>query len=162
MSDWTASIASAVGALAATVDDGGRLVALHFPGERAPAITASANHSRFAAVVRELDEYFAGARRDFTLELAPRGTEFQHRVWTELQRIPYGGTISYRELAVRIGQPTATRAVARANAANPIAIIVPCHRVIGADGSLTGFGGGLERKRLLPYLEGARPPLVAS
>jgi len=162
MTDWTAPIDSPIGTLAATVDDEGRLVALHFPDHRTPAFTASANHSRFAAVVRELDEYFAGARHDFTLALAPRGTDFQRRVWTELLRIPYGETISYRELAVRVGNPAATRAVARANATNPLPIVVPCHRVIGADGTLTGYGGGLDRKRFLLHLEGARPMLVAS
>jgi methylated-DNA-[protein]-cysteine S-methyltransferase len=94
------------------------------------------------------------------LRLAPRGTAFQRRVWDELVRIPYGETLSYHQLATRVGNPAATRAVARANATNPIAIVVPCHRVIGADGSLTGYGGGLDRKRLLLELEGA--PAVAA
>jgi methylated-DNA-[protein]-cysteine S-methyltransferase len=84
-----------------------------------------------------------------------QGTEFQKRVWSELQRIPFGETISYRQLADRLGRPTATRAVGRANATNPISVVVPCHRVIGADGSLTGFGGGIDVKRSLLQHEGA-------
>jgi len=97
----------------------------------------------------QLDGYFDSSLGDFTLPLAPRGTPFQQRVWAELRAIRRGETISYGELARRIGDPRAVRAVAGANARNPISIIVPCHRVIGADGSLTGFGGGLERKRWL-------------
>jgi AraC family transcriptional regulator of adaptative response/methylated-DNA-[protein]-cysteine methyltransferase len=102
---------------------------------------------------RELIEYFAGERRDFTLPLAPRGTPFQEKVWRELRAIPCGESISYDELARRIAQPTAQRAVARANGMNRICILIPCHRVIGKDGSLTGYGGGLWRKRLLLELE---------
>jgi methylated-DNA-[protein]-cysteine S-methyltransferase len=102
---------------------------------------------------RQLAEYFDGRRRHFDLRLAPEGTPFQTRVWAELCRIPFGTTISYRELAARIGQPAAVRAVGLANGRNPIAIVVPCHRVIGADGSLTGYGGGLDRKRYLLGLE---------
>jgi len=102
----------------------------------------------------QLAAYFAGELTAFQLPLAARGTPFQHRVWTELRGIAWGETISYGELARRIGDPRAVRAVAGANARNPIAIVVPCHRVIGADGSLTGFGGGLERKRWLLKHEG--------
>lgn len=98
---------------------------------------------------RELTAYFAGALREFTVPLEPSGTPFQRRVWAELRAIPFGTTQSYRDVAARIGQPTATRAVGLANGKNPIAVIVPCHRVIGADGSLTGYGGGLPRKRIL-------------
>ncbi|HTL56489.1 MAG TPA: methylated-DNA--[protein]-cysteine S-methyltransferase [Candidatus Limnocylindrales bacterium] len=101
----------------------------------------------------ELNEYFEGERREFSLPLASRGTSFQEKVWLELQRIPCGQTISYDELARRIGQPTAQRAVARANGMNYVAILIPCHRVIGKDGTLTGYGGGLWRKRLLLELE---------
>jgi AraC family transcriptional regulator, regulatory protein of adaptative response / methylated-DNA-[protein]-cysteine methyltransferase len=97
----------------------------------------------------EMDEYFAGRLRTFAVPLAPAGSEFQRRAWQMLTQIPYGMTRSYGEQAVIIGQPTATRAVARANGDNPIAIIVPCHRVLGADGKLTGYGGGLWRKRWL-------------
>lgn len=97
----------------------------------------------------QLNEYFRGEREEFDLPLALGGTSFQQRVWSELQQIPYGTTISYGELARRIGQPTASRAVGLANGQNPISIIVPCHRVIGSTGKLTGYGGGLERKKLL-------------
>jgi len=102
-----------------------------------------------AEAARQLDEYFAGERRTFDLPLAPRGTPFQQRVWSALRDMPYGATTSYGALALRLGDPNATRAVGAANGRNPISIIVPCHRVIGASGSLTGFGGGLERKRWL-------------
>jgi methylated-DNA-[protein]-cysteine S-methyltransferase len=102
-----------------------------------------------APVREQLAAYFAGERREFDLELAPQGTAFQQRVWAALREIPYGETTSYGELADRLGRPGAARAVGLANGRNPIAVIVPCHRVIGADGTLTGFGGGLERKRAL-------------
>jgi methylated-DNA-[protein]-cysteine S-methyltransferase len=112
--------------------------------------------SAYGEVAEQLCSYFAGELRAFDVPLAPHGTEFQLAVWRELCRIPFGATASYREVAERIGRPTATRAVGAANGANPIAIIVPCHRVIGADGSLTGFGGGLAAKRLL--LDHEQPP----
>jgi methylated-DNA-[protein]-cysteine S-methyltransferase len=102
----------------------------------------------------QLEAYFAGERTTFELPIAPEGTEFQKQVWNALRAIPFGGTISYGELARRIGDPKAMRAVGAANGRNPIPIIVPCHRVIGADGSLTGFGGGLDRKRWLLAHEG--------
>jgi AraC family transcriptional regulator of adaptative response/methylated-DNA-[protein]-cysteine methyltransferase len=102
----------------------------------------------------ELAEYFAGRRRNFSVPLAPRGTPFQEEVWAEVRCIPHGETISYEELARRIGRPSARRAVARANAQNRLCILIPCHRVTGKDGSLTGYGGGLWRKRLLLALEG--------
>ncbi len=105
------------------------------------------------AAKRQLAEYFEGARRDFDLPLSPNGTAFQRRVWNELRRIPYGETISYGELARRIGKPTASRAVGATNGRNPLAIVVPCHRVIGADGTLTGYGGGLSVKQALLSLE---------
>ncbi|MFC6354510.1 methylated-DNA--[protein]-cysteine S-methyltransferase [Luethyella okanaganae] len=107
----------------------------------------------FAAAVWQLDEYFTGGRRVFDIELAPRGTEFQRRVWSELARIPYGETCSYLELAERLGDVGAARAVGAANGRNPISIVVPCHRVIGSDGTLTGYAGGLARKRFLLDLE---------
>jgi methylated-DNA-[protein]-cysteine S-methyltransferase len=99
-----------------------------------------------AEVARQLEEFFAGKRRTFDFPLAPKGTEFQKRVWAELVKIPFGETISYGELATRMGNPNASRAVGRANATNPIALIVPCHRVIGANGKLTGYAGGLDLK----------------
>ena len=103
----------------------------------------------FAEVSQQLKQYFAGERTDFDLRLALRGTPFQQRVWAALQDIPYGQTVSYGQLADQIGQPSASRAVGLANGKNPIGIIVPCHRVVGADGSLTGYGGGIERKQYL-------------
>jgi methylated-DNA-[protein]-cysteine S-methyltransferase len=112
-----------------------------------------------APAVRQLTEYFAGDRREFDLPLHFRGTAFQTRVWRELVEIPYGHTWSYGELAKRIDKPSASRAVGLANGRNPISILVPCHRVIGADGSLTGYGGGLERKRWLLAHEGLHEPL---
>jgi methylated-DNA-[protein]-cysteine S-methyltransferase len=107
----------------------------------------------FREVVRQLRAYFAGKLREFDLPLAPEGTEFQRKVWSALERIPYGETLSYGELARRIGNPKASRAVGLANGANPIPIIIPCHRVIGSDGTLTGYGGGLAIKEKLLALE---------
>ena len=102
-----------------------------------------------AQCISELEAYFAGKLQDFTVPIAPSGTEFRKRVWAALTTIPYGQTISYKELAQRIGQPSAARAVGGANNHNPISIMVPCHRVIGANGALVGYGGGLENKRIL-------------
>ncbi len=109
-----------------------------------------------AEAAGQLAEYFAGERRAFDLPLSPTGTEFQMAVWAGLRQIPFGETTSYGELAERIDRPKAVRAVGAANGANPISIIVPCHRVIGADGTLTGFGGGLPAKQTLLALEGHR------
>jgi methylated-DNA-[protein]-cysteine S-methyltransferase len=109
----------------------------------------------FVRVQAQLLEYFSGARRTFDLPLAPQGTPFQRRVWRALSTIPYGETLSYGELARRLGLVGGARAVGLANGANPLPIVVPCHRVIGADGTLTGFGGGLHIKRSLLALEGA-------
>ncbi|HBX55441.1 methylated-DNA--[protein]-cysteine S-methyltransferase [Pseudomonas sp. UBA2684] len=114
--------------------------------------------SELDAVCQQLDEYFAGRRQRFELRLAPQGTVFQQAVWHALQRIPFGQTTCYSALAEQIARPRAVRAVGTANGANPIAIIIPCHRVIGRDGSLTGYAGGLPRKALLLKLEGAQLP----
>jgi methylated-DNA-[protein]-cysteine S-methyltransferase len=112
----------------------------------------------FTEVAAQLEEYFAGDRKEFSVALAPSGTAFQLAVWTQLTKIPYGSTVSYGDIARALGKRlVASRAVGLANGANPISIIVPCHRVIGSDGSLTGYGGGLERKELLLRLEGAGP-----
>ena len=112
----------------------------------------------FTEVAAQLEEYFAGDRKEFTVPLAPSGTPFRLAVWTELTKIPYGSTVSYGDIARALGKRlVASRAVGLANGANPISIIVPCHRVIGSDGSLTGYGGGLDRKELLLRLEGAGP-----
>ncbi|HEU4976428.1 MAG TPA: methylated-DNA--[protein]-cysteine S-methyltransferase [Baekduia sp.] len=113
-----------------------------------------------APVRAQLGEYFAGARRTFDLELDPHGSPFERAVWHALTEIPYGETESYGALARRVGRPGAARAVGLANGRNPISIVVPCHRVIGADGSLTGYGGGLERKRTLLELEAGVLPLA--
>lgn len=99
--------------------------------------------------VKQLDEYFQGTRQKFSLKLNPTGTEFQKRVWNELVNIPYAKTLSYLELSKRLGDPKAIRAIANANGKNPIWIVIPCHRVIGSDGSLTGYAGGLYRKKWL-------------
>jgi methylated-DNA-[protein]-cysteine S-methyltransferase len=107
----------------------------------------------FAEVRAQLDEYFAGRREEFDVPLVMTGSPFQRRVWSALREIPYGETISYGELASRVGIPSASRAVGVANGRNPVSVIVPCHRVIGADGSMTGYGGGIERKRILLELE---------
>ncbi len=109
---------------------------------------------------RQLGEYFAGHRTDFDLPLAAKGTPFQRRVWDALREIPYGQTISYGELARRIGQSNASRAVGLANGKNPISIVVPCHRVIGSSGKLVGYGGGLVRKQTLLELEQGRDRLL--
>ena len=120
-------------------------------GRRTLADTALVDprHPVLVQAVRELTEYFAGERREFEVAAVTAGTPFQQVVWGALRTIPYGETISYGEQARRIGRPTAVRAVGGANGRNPVAIIVPCHRVVGADGSLTGFGGGMDAKRWL-------------
>ncbi|NKZ14320.1 methylated-DNA--[protein]-cysteine S-methyltransferase [Mycolicibacterium septicum DSM 44393] len=115
-----------------------------------------ADDTAFSDAADQLSAYFAGERTEFDLELDMVGTQFQRRVWEALQTIPYGETCSYGEIARQIGSPSASRAVGLANGHNPIGIIVPCHRVIGANGSLTGYGGGLDRKRALLELERSR------
>lgn len=109
---------------------------------------------------RQLDDYFAGCRQTFDIPLHPVGTDFQHRVWSALLRIPYGETRSYKDIALNIGSPQAVRAVAGAIAANAISILIPCHRVIGSNHSLTGFAGGLEAKRMLLEMERRRQSVV--
>ncbi len=130
---------------------------IHFPkngraSKPAPEWIESAK-GPVSHAIKQLKEYFAGKRTDFDLPLAPEGTEFQRTVWQRLQEIPYGETISYGELAKRVGNPKASRAVGAANGQNPIPIVIPCHRVIGANGKLTGFGGGLPTKEALLALE---------
>lgn len=137
------------------VSDGAALTGVYFAAQKhgsAPAATARADGILDAAR-RQLDSYFAGRRTGFDLPLAPVGTPFQIRVWDALTRIPYGETKSYGAIAAAIGAPKAVRAVGAANGRNPLPVVIPCHRVIGADGSLTGFGGGMERKRMLLDLE---------
>ncbi len=163
-------IGTPLGEMIVAVDDAEALVALEFCADSEPERLLAAltlpgesidwREDRGGAVVDQLDEYFRGERREFDLALAPRGSEFQRRVWQELTRIPYGTTISYGELARRVGKrsATASRAVGQANASNPIAIVVPCHRVIGHDGRLTGYAAGLSFKAKLLTLEGALAP----
>jgi methylated-DNA-[protein]-cysteine S-methyltransferase len=138
------------------VSDGDTLHGLYMQDGRKPKRIApdwKAAAEPFADVKTQLEEYFAGARTTFEVTLTVDGAPFEREVWHALEAIPYGETVSYGEIARRVGQPAAARAVGTANGRNPIAVIVPCHRVIGADGSLTGYGGGLERKRLLLELE---------
>jgi methylated-DNA-[protein]-cysteine S-methyltransferase len=137
---------SPVGDILLRAGEDGRLTELYLRHDETEAPTGD---GPFDAVREQLDAYFAGGLESFDLALAPHGTPFQQRVWDELTRIPFGETISYSELARRLGDPKLVRAVGLANGRNPISIVIPCHRVIGADGSLVGYGGGLERKRWL-------------
>ena len=150
-----AEFASPIGLLLA-VGDGERLRGLYMQeGPRPVSIPRDSRRDdpALAEVRRQLDEYFTGARREFDLKLDLRGSRFETSVWDALREIPYGETRSYGQIAQRINRPDRARAVGAANARNPVSIIIPCHRVIGADGSLTGYGGGLERKRSLLDLE---------
>ena len=157
------TIATQFAKLAAWVDGEGRLVRLKLDADGAAGVDRDARHDEaaIAHVRRQVEEYCAGERTVFELELAARGTEFQHSVWDALVEIPYGQTRSYGEIAKAIGQPQAARGVGAANGANPIGLIVPCHRVIGADGSLTGYGGGLPLKRALLAHEAEHRPAAA-
>lgn len=144
-----------IGDLLLAGDDGG-LSLIGFPKGKMrhdPEPDWIFNEQPFAAVRQQLAEYFAGDRKDFDLPLHLTGTEFQVQVLEELQRIPYGQTTSYGDIAQRIGRPKAMRAVGAANGRNPIPIVIPCHRVIGSSGDLTGFGGGLDTKEALLRLE---------
>jgi methylated-DNA-[protein]-cysteine S-methyltransferase len=145
-------IASPVGDLLA-VSDGEAIVQLEFDSEHRRAAPGRHASNEFSELRAQLAAYFAGELRDFDLPLAPAGAEFEQRVWRLLLKIPYGATTSYGAIARQLKAPNAARAVGTANGRNPIAIVIPCHRVIGADGSLTGYGGGLARKRLLLDLE---------
>lgn len=150
---------SPLGRLTLVASDAG-LRALLWPDDdgRVPLPdTIAGSHRTLDATTEQLDQYFAGQRRAFDVPLDPQGTPFQRKVWEALRRIRYGETVSYTELASRIGRPTAARAVGAANGRNPISIIVPCHRVVGASGALTGFAGGLSAKRWLLDLEQVTP-----
>lgn len=155
---WT-TVASPLGALLLVGDRDG-LEVVQFEGSRRPiAVDPGWGEDRapFAAAIEQLDEYFAGERRRFELALAPAGTAWQRQVWAQLAELPYGEAIDYGELAARAGRPSAARAAGGANARNPLAIVVPCHRVIGGAGTLTGYAGGVERKRwLLGFERGIR------
>ncbi|PZS27707.1 MAG: cysteine methyltransferase [Pseudonocardiales bacterium] len=123
---------------------------MHQQRHRPPGdIFGESDESPFTQTVDQLCEYFSGHRAEFSVPIAPIGTPFQRRVWAALREVPYGHTVSYRQLADQIGQPTAARAVGLANGRNPISIIIPCHRVLGSNGQLTGYGGGPERKQQL-------------
>lgn len=168
-------ITSRFGDVHCVVDEAGALVRLDFVGAKDRAATDDELGRRFtergfgfawdAAATRHvaeaLERYFAGEPLAFDLARAPEGTDFQLAVWDELARVPYGRTVSYAELARRIGRPGAARAVGRANATNPISIVVPCHRVVGAGGALTGYAGGVDRKRELLAMEAAAASAVA-
>jgi methylated-DNA-[protein]-cysteine S-methyltransferase len=148
-------VESPVGPLLLVADEAG-LRRIDFVLGRHPATVDPAwqeSSAGFDETIRQLKGYFAGTRKEFTVPLAPEGTDFQRQVWKSLCDIPYGDTLSYGELARRIGNPNASRAVGLANGSNPIPIIIPCHRVIGSNGKLTGYGGGLPIKEKLLALE---------
>jgi methylated-DNA-[protein]-cysteine S-methyltransferase len=163
MNLYTTTFDSPVGPLFCAVDEAGTVVRIEFGRRRSrrppEADLAAAGHrlvedrERTRPLREQLDEYFAGRRRRFDLPLAPAGTPFQRQVWEALAAIPYGETRTYGEVARSLGRPDASRAVGAANGANPLPIVIPCHRVVGSDGSLTGFGGGLETKSALLELE---------
>lgn len=166
MRQYYDTFSTPAGDFSIAVDANGSVIATAFGGlvelrERFAADEVAHDPSRVAAARLEVAEYFAGKRANFTVKLAPSGTPFQQGVWAALQRIPFGETRSYGQLATEIGNPNASRAVGRANATNPIALIIPCHRVIGSDGAMTGFAFGEDIKRQLLEHEGAlRPALV--
>jgi methylated-DNA-[protein]-cysteine S-methyltransferase len=147
------TISTSIGDLTLAADDDGAITRVGFGGAAVADADghtpASGDAAAIDAAAAQLREYLAGERTAFDLSLRPHGNPFEQLVWAELARIPYGETTSYGEIARRIGEPDAARAVGWANGRNPISIVVPCHRVVGADGSLTGYGGGLDRKRRL-------------
>lgn len=157
-------IATPLGQMLGLVDTCGALLRLDFLPDDAGVPVSWKGYSwhidaKALLLVREqLAEYFAGQRRQFDLTLAPPGTAYQQLAWSHLRQVPYGMTLSYAQLAERLPHKTSARAIGRANALNPISIIVPCHRIIGADGSLTGYAGGLARKQALLALEGVPLP----
>jgi methylated-DNA-[protein]-cysteine S-methyltransferase len=153
------------GEFSVALDANGAVLATAFGGllelrERFAADEVIRDVARTAQVRRELEEYFASTRQRFTVNISPSGTPFQLNVWTALRKIPFGSTRSYGELATELGNPGAARAIGRANGANPICVIIPCHRVIGADGGLTGFAFGEEIKRWLLAHEGVSSPAL--
>jgi methylated-DNA-[protein]-cysteine S-methyltransferase len=159
---YFAEMESPVGPLRLVGEEAGLRKVWFIHGRKAkqPDATWKEDGAFFSDVARQLKAYFAGDLREFDVPLLIEGTDFQQRVWQTLRTIPYGQTISYLQLAEKIGNAKAVRAVGLANGANPIPIIVPCHRVIGSDGTLTGFGGGMENKRKLLELEGGQRRLL--
>ncbi|CAN5165002.1 methylated-DNA--[protein]-cysteine S-methyltransferase [soil metagenome] len=158
MTSYYEHIETPVGDLRIAVDEAGRLCRVAFLSEAArrghdPAERGARRGGAADAAAAQLREYFDGQRREFDLPLALEGSDFQRKVWRALLDVPYGATASYGEIARRIGAPLKARAVGRANGDNPIPIVVPCHRIIGSDGALTGYGGGLHVKRYLLELE---------
>lgn len=156
---------SPYGQMLLVANDAG-LAGVYFDGQKYLPTVASQwrrnpGHARLRQAQRELTEYFAGKRKRFELALAPEGTEFQRSVWKAISSVEFGETISYGELAARAGCPGSARAAGAATGRNPIGVIVPCHRIVGANGSLTGYAGGLERKRALLALEAGLPELLA-
>lgn len=133
------------------------LVRVSFPPYEEPGGDPAPGDPVLAQAVRELTEYFAGTRREFEVPVGPPGTPFQQAVWAQLRQVPYGETATYAELAQRLGSPGAVRAVGSANGRNPVGVLVPCHRVIGSDGNLRGYAGGVERKLALLALERGGP-----
>ena len=157
-----ARIATPQGTLVAVARDAA-LTGLYFENQKYfppldPSWREEPRWEPLAECARQVHEYFEGSRTVFDLPLAPEGTGFQRRVWKEIARIPYGETVTYSELATRAGAPGSARAAGAATGRNPISIVVPCHRVVGADGSLTGYAGGLERKTRLLEMEGVLQP----
>ena len=160
-----ARFTTSFGRVFATARDGA-VTGIYFEGQRhAPAIdpgwTEDPADAALVECARQLCDYLEGRRRGFELPLAPEGTPFQRRVWSEIARIPFGATLSYTELAARAGSPAAARAAGAATGRNPLSVVVPCHRVVGSAGALTGYAGGLERKARLLELEGVREPAAA-
>jgi methylated-DNA-[protein]-cysteine S-methyltransferase len=159
-----ARIPTPAGTLFATATDGA-ITGLYFEGQKYfPPMTGEWREEPDAAPLaecaRQVREYFEGRRKAFDIPLAPMGTDFQRRVWSEIARIAFGATITYAELAARAGAPGSARAAGAATGRNPISIVVPCHRVLGADGALTGYAGGLARKQRLLELEGVLEPAL--
>jgi methylated-DNA-[protein]-cysteine S-methyltransferase len=158
---WRSTLDTPVGRLNLAVDDTGVLIEVRLPNRRrddvSPGLAGAARAGMDAAKI-QLDEYFAGKRRTFELQMQPRGSSFERSVWDLLREIPYGKTTSYGAIAAALGLTNGARAVGRANGSNPLPIVIPCHRVIGSDGTLTGYGGGLPLKRVLLELEGAIAP----
>jgi methylated-DNA-[protein]-cysteine S-methyltransferase len=144
-------LTSPIGTIEVTVNEAAAVLSVSFVDE--PVSESDQTDDACSRALRQLEDYFRGERRRFELALEPDGTEFEHKVWNEVRRIPFGATDTYGEIARRLGDRDAARAVGHANARNPIAIIVPCHRIIGADGDLTGYAGGLDRKKWLLDME---------
>lgn len=153
----TTTVDSPIGPLTLTASDGFLTRLAMHEQRHAPRVSSEwvRDDAWFAPVTEQLDAYFSGDLKDFDVPIRMEGTDFQRKVWAGLREIPYGSTLSYGELAQRVGRPGASRAVGLANGRNPIAILVPCHRVIGSDGQLTGYGGGIDRKIWLLDLEKA-------